>query len=209
VQVSREQDFLLHHAQVPVDCVTRPPGWQRSRSMALRSSSASRRQTVGSPFQKRKPAISCSPSICGMLTFKTAVVPFRSRTGATHAQLTSAPSNGSSSESAHLSLSSFRTPGSLASQAARSGILRQFAASRFGMVNAHEFLFCIDTLSPWPVNRKPFETSIDPAERHREGKVSLSLPHHRGRGHAKRDILTARQSEDRRSEIVASITVCG
>jgi hypothetical protein len=85
--------------------------------------------------------ISCSASIWGMLSFKTAAVPLLSRAGATHAALTSAQSNGSSSESAQPCSRLFKMAGTLASQTARSGLLRQFAASRAGIVNFMSFYF--------------------------------------------------------------------
>jgi predicted carbohydrate-binding protein with CBM5 and CBM33 domain len=64
-----------------------------------------------------------------------------SRAGATHAALTSVQSNGSSSESAQRFSRLSKMVGTLASHAARSGLLRQFAASRAGIGNAMRFYF--------------------------------------------------------------------
>ena len=69
------------------------PGLQRSRSIAPHLASVSRRRTLASPFQKRK------PSILLTLHVRHAEIQYRSvpspiTTGATHAQLTVSPSNG-------------------------------------------------------------------------------------------------------------------
>ena len=105
------------------------PGSQRSMRIAPRSSSNSKRRTVGFPSQNRSPCASCFPSVWGIPNFRTANVPSARLTGATHAQLTSAPSNGSSSVSDHRRKILSKAKGKWSSQAARAGVLRQFAAS--------------------------------------------------------------------------------
>jgi hypothetical protein len=112
------------------------PGWQRSRSMAPRSSSASNSRTVGSPSQKRSPWTSCSPSICGMPSFRTAEVPSESATGATHPQLTSSLSKGAPTVSDHRRSMLLRVSGNRSSHATPLGVLRQLAATRAGIFNA-------------------------------------------------------------------------
>ena len=112
------------------------PGSQRSRSIAPSSSSALRSRTVGSPFQKRSPWSSCSPSMCGIPSFNTALVPSAIATGATHAQLTSSPSKGAPSVNDHRRSRSPSASGKRLSHAARSGVLRQANASRTGTLHA-------------------------------------------------------------------------
>src|SRR5689334_2171585 len=73
--------------------------------------------------------------MCGMPIFSTAEVPSAIITLATHAQLTSGPSNGLPSVSDHRCSSSCTTAGSRPSQSIRSDVLRQFSASFFEMPN--------------------------------------------------------------------------
>jgi len=109
------------------------PGSQDSRSIALRSTSASRRRTVGSPSQKRRPCSSCAPSMCGMPSLSTAWVPFRSTAGATHEQLTSLPSKGRPSDKSHRSCSWRIVAGSRSIHVLRSIDPRQADARRSGI----------------------------------------------------------------------------
>lgn len=123
------------------------PGSQRSKSMAPRASSASISRTVGSPSQKRSPRISCSPSMCGIPSFRTADAPAASVTGATHAQLTF--SKGSPSVRHHRRSKVATNPGNRSSHAARSGVLRHSAASCLGILVAMPSLCSSVAGSAW------------------------------------------------------------
>src|SRR5260370_25144684 len=67
-----------------------------------------------------------------MPSFRTALVASASVAGATHAQLTSSPSNGAPSVSDHLRSTLRSASGKRLSHAERSGVLPQLAASLFG-----------------------------------------------------------------------------
>lgn len=112
------------------------PGTQRSSSMAPRRSSASMRRTVGSPSQKRNPAISCSASKWGMLTFSTAADPSARVAGATQAQLTSWLSKGAPTFSDQRASRSRMSIGRRVSQADDRGCCWQLADSRAGITKS-------------------------------------------------------------------------
>ena len=71
--------------------------------------------------------------MCGMASFRIAVAPSAHSTGATQAQLTSAQSIGGPSDIDQRRSRSRRVDGSRRSQAARSAVLLQFAASWDGI----------------------------------------------------------------------------
>src|SRR5690606_7143765 len=96
----------------------------------------------------RSPSISRSPSMCGMPTLRTAVLPSGRVAGATHEQLISS-ANGSPSFNAQRRCSSRTTFGSASSQRARSSVLAHVSARRSGIGNPVASVIASQRSSNW------------------------------------------------------------
>ena len=107
-----------------------PGAWRQAhrRTQGV-ARSGLRPRSVALGVRARLPCAACRASVPRRL-------PSASATGATHAQLTSSSSNGAPSVSDHRRSSFRRASGNRSSHAARSGVLRQLAASRSGTFNA-------------------------------------------------------------------------